>query len=121
MADKDDVRRVALALPGVAENGVDSYNMQREGRGICWPYPERVHPKKARVPCFDHFVMRVANADDKEALLLGEPEVFFTTDHYNRFGSVIVRLDAIDEDRLRELVLESWEAAPLSSRLDRDI
>lgn len=121
MVDKDDLRRIALELPGVAENGVDSYNLQRDGRGMCWPYPERVHPKKARVPRFDQFVMRIANADDKEALLLGEPDVFFTTDHYNRFGSVIVRLDAIDETRLRDLVQESWGAAPLSSRLDRDI
>ena len=29
---------------------------------------------------YDRFVVRVATADDKEALLLGEPGLFFTTD-----------------------------------------
>jgi hypothetical protein len=45
--------------------------------------------------------------------------VFFTTDHYNQYGAVIVRLDAIDETRLVELLRDAWEAAPLSSRLKR--
>jgi len=121
MVKRDDVRRLALVLDGVVENGEDSFNFQRDGRGMLWPYPERVHPKKARVPRYDQFVMRVADADDKEAYLLGEPEVFFTTDHYNGFGSVIVRLDAIDEARLLELVREAWEVAPLGSRLKRNV
>ena len=121
MVDKYDLRRLALALDGVVENGEDSFSFQRDGRGMLWPYPERVHPQKARVPRYDQFVTRVADADDKEAYLLGEPEVFFTTDHYNGFGSAIVRLDAIDEVRLQELVREAWEAAPLSSRLKRNV
>jgi len=119
MVDKHDLRRLALALDGVVEKGADSFEFQRDGRGLVWPYPERVHPKKARVARDDQFVIRVADADDKEAHLLGEPEVFFTTDHYNQYGAVIVRLDAIDETRLVELLRDAWEAAPLSSRLKR--
>ena len=119
MTGKDDVRRLAGALDGVTEHGEDTFDFRRDGRVMFWPYPERIHPKKARVPRYDQFAMRVADADDKEAYLLGEPEVFFTTDHYNGFGSVIVRLDAIDEARLEELVREAWGAAPLSSRLKR--
>jgi len=121
MVDKHDVRRLALALTGVVENGEDSFTFQRDGRVMVWPYPERIHPKKARVPRYDQFVMRVADADDKEAWLRGEPDVFFATDHYIGYGAVIVRLDAIDEVRLRELFREAWEAAPLSSRLKRSV
>ncbi len=121
MVDKHDVRRLALGLEGVAEKGEGSFEFRRNGRGLAWPYPERIHPKKARVPRYDQFVMRVADADDKEALLLGEPNVFFTTDHYTGYGAVILRLDAIDEARLRELVQEAWEAAPRSSRLERAV
>lgn len=121
MVDKHDLRRLAMALEGVVENGDDSFTFQREGRGMCWPHPERIHQKKARVSRYDQFVMRVADADDKEAHLLGDPELFFTADHYNGYGAVIVRLDAIDETRLEELVLESWAAAPLSSRLKRNV
>ena len=116
MVDKHDVRRLALAFDGVVENGEDSFEFRREGRGMVWPYPERVHPKRARVLRYDQFVMRVADADDRAAYLLGEPDVF-STDHYHGYAAVIVRLDAIDESRLAELVQEAWESAPLRSRL----
>lgn len=121
MVDKDDLRRVALMFEGVTESEKQEYAFDRDGRGMIWPYPEKVHPKKARVKRFDQYVMRVANADDKEACLQGDPDVFFTTDHYNGYASVIVRLDAIDEDRLREIVEDAWEATPLSTRLDRKV
>lgn len=121
MVSRHDVRRLAMALPGMAENGEDSFDFQRDGRGIAWPYSERVDPKKPRVKRYDQFVVRVANADDKEAYLQGEPEVFFTTDHYNGYAAVIVRLEEIDEERLEELLQDAWEAAPQSTRLSRSV
>lgn len=119
--DKTSVRRLALSLDQVEEKGVDSFDFRRNGRIFCAPYLERVDPKKARIPRYDRFVVRVATADDKEALLAGEPDLFFTTDHYIGYASVIVRLDAVDEDRLRELLQDAWEAAPLSPKLTRNI
>ncbi len=119
MVDKHDVRRVAMALDGVTEKGHDSFQFERDGRGLTWPYLERVHPGKARVPRYDQFAIRVATADDKEALLEGEPETFFTTEHYAGYGGVIVRLERIDEARLVELLQDAWVAAPFSSRLKR--
>jgi len=101
MVDKDELRRIALSFEGVAELDPGSYAFQRDGRGMIWPYPERVHPKKACVPRYDMYVMRVADADDKETLPAGDPGVFFTTDHHNGSASVIVRLDAVDAERLR--------------------
>lgn len=121
MPDKDDLCQIALALPGVTVSPKDDYAFDRDGRGMIWPYPEKVHPKKARVPNYSMYCMRVADADDKEALLAGEPDIFFTTDHYNGFASIIVRLDAVDKDRLREIVRMAWEAAPLSQRLSRKV
>ncbi len=116
MTTKDDLRRIALSIPGVVSSEKDDYSFSFNGKGVIWPYPERVHPKKARVPRYDQYLFRVADGDDKEALLMGEPEVFFTTDHYNGYNAVIVRLDAIDEDRLAELVRMAADAAPLSTR-----
>lgn len=113
MVDKDDLRRVASSLEGVAEKIPDSFSFQRDGKGMIWPYLERVHPKKARVPRYDQYLFRVADLDDKTALLEGEPEIFFTTDHYKGYHTVIVRLETIDEDRLQELVRMAWECAPL--------
>jgi len=121
MVDKDDLKRIALDLPGVAEKRAGSYEFYRDGRMMAVPYPERVHPKRPRVRRDDMFVVRVADADDKEALLSGEPDVFFTTDHYDGYATVIVRLDAIDQDRLAEIVHEAWEATPRSTKLSRRV
>lgn len=119
--DKHDVRRLALALDDVAESREDSFEFARDGRTFCHPYPERIDPKRARVPQYDRFVVRIATADDKEALLESEPDLFFTTDHYFGWGGVIVRLSEIDERRLREVLQDAWEAAPLSSKLKRAV
>ena len=45
---------------------------------------------------------------EKQALLLSEPEVFFTTSAYDWSPLVMVRLEAIDITRLRELVTDAW-------------
>ena len=110
---KDDLRRIALDLPGVTEKDEASYFFQRDDKNMIWPYPERVHPKKARVTRYDQYLFRVVDLDDKQAFLEGEPDIFFTTDHYDGNHTVIVRLDAIDEFRLKELVRLAWECAPL--------
>lgn len=121
MLTKDDLKRISLVIPGVTEKEPGSYIFLLNGRMMIWPYPERVHLKKARVTRYDQYLFRVADEDDKLAFLEGEPDVFFTTDHYNGYNAVIVRLDAIDEDRLRELVQMAADAAPLptSSRKKR--
>lgn len=110
---KEQLRDFAITLEGVTEKSANSYNFLRNDRGMIWPYPERIHPKKARVARYDQYLFRVADGDDKQAMLEGEPDIFFTTDHYNGYNTVIVRLDAIDEDRLQELVQMAWDSAPL--------
>lgn len=69
MVDKNDLRRLALQMEGVTEKGEGSYEFRRNGRMMFAPYPEKVHPKKPRVKRFDMFVMRITDADDKEAYL----------------------------------------------------
>lgn len=116
MATKEDVRRLAMAIEHVQEKGEDTYFFVYKGRNMVWPYPERVHLKKARVVRYDQFLFRVADADDKLALLEGEPEIFFTTDHYEGYLAVIARLDRIDVARLRELLCMAADAAPLATK-----
>ena len=59
----------------------------------------------------DIFVIRVADEDDKQALLGGEPDVFFTTPHYDGYPAVMVRLAEIEEARLTELLTDAHAAA----------
>ena len=47
MADADDVRRIALALPQVVEIDSDGFDFRVAGKGFVWSYPER-EPGKSR-------------------------------------------------------------------------
>ena len=44
----------------------------------------------------------------KDELLAADPDKFFTEPHCNGFPAVLVRLPAIDEDELRELITDAW-------------
>jgi hypothetical protein len=60
-----------------------------------WSYPEYV-PGQRRVIRTDIAVLYVGDEAEKQALLLSEPEVFFTTSAYDWSPLVMVRLEAID-------------------------
>jgi hypothetical protein len=56
----------------------------------------------------DALVLRVVHLGEKEALLQGQPEAFFTTPHYDGYPAVLVRLEAVDPTELAELIEEAW-------------
>ncbi len=107
MADADDVRRLALALPGVAEIESDGFDFRVVGKGFVWSYPER-RPGKPRRIRTDIAVLFVGDEAEKQALLLGEPAVFFTTPGHDGWPLVMLRLAAVDAERLAELVTDAW-------------
>jgi hypothetical protein len=107
MADADDVRRVALALPDVTEIDSDGFDFRVGGKGFVWSYPERL-PGQRRVIRTDIAVLFVGDEAEKQALLLGEPEVFFTAPGYDGWPLVMLRLAQVDIERLTELVTDAW-------------
>lgn len=110
MANQNDVRRIALALPGARESTERfAFSVENKGKdkGFAWAWNERVDPKKPRVPRADVLAVRVANEADKAALLDGDPEKFFTEPHYNGFPAVLVRLPAVTAAELRQLLAEA--------------
>ena len=102
MAEADDVRRLALGLPHVEEIDCDGFDFRVGGRGFVWSYPERT-PGRGRVLRTDIAVLYVGDEAEKQALLLGEPDLFFTTPGYDGWPLVMVRLDTVDAGRLAEL------------------
>ncbi len=81
MADQDDVRRLALALPGTSEaEDRFSFSVRNKDKqkGFVWAWNERIEPKKPRVPRSDVAALRVADRFEKEALLASDEEAFFT-------------------------------------------
>jgi hypothetical protein len=107
MADADDVRGLALALPHVEEIDSDGFDFRVGGKGFVWSYPER-RPGQRRVIRTDIAVLFVGDEAEKQALLLGEPEVFFTTPAYDGWPLVMLRLARVDAERLAELVTDAW-------------
>jgi len=107
MADADDVRRLALALPHVEEIDSDGFDFRVGGKGFVWSYPER-RPGRPRVIRTDIAVLYVGDEAEKQALLLGEPGTFFTTPGYDGWPLVMLRLAEVDGGRLAELVTDAW-------------
>jgi hypothetical protein len=70
-------------------------------------YPERV-PGARRVIRTDVAVLYVGDEAEKQALLLGEPALFFTTPAYDGWPLVMLRLEIVDVDRLTELITDAW-------------
>jgi hypothetical protein len=108
MADADDVRRLALALPRVVEIDSEGFDFRVDGKGFVWSYPER-RPGRARLIRTDVAVLFVGDEAEKQALLRGEAEVFFTTAGYDGLPFVMLRLPAVGVERLRELVTDAWQ------------
>src|SRR5262245_11198273 len=99
MATWDDVRRLALALPEAEENadrdGLPAWSVR--SKGFAWERPLRKSDLAAlgdAAPTGAILCVRVPMTE-KEALVASEPDVYFTTPHFNGFPAVLVRLDAI--------------------------
>jgi hypothetical protein len=94
----DDVVAIGLRFPGV-EVGT-SYGtpaLRVRGKGMC---RLRTDP--------DALVLRVSDLGEREALLQGQPDAFFSTPHYDGYPYVLVRLEAVDPTELAELLEEAW-------------
>jgi hypothetical protein len=98
MATVDDARAIAATLPRSYEAVVRGRLKLRVGRIV---YVAFSH---------DETLMGFAfPKEERDALVAGEPDKFLLPRPSDlRYNWVVVRLDAIDEDELRELVLDAW-------------
>jgi len=111
MATQDDVRRLALSLPGVAEDpGRFAFSLANGGRkrAFAWVCMERQTAKGPRAPRPDVLAIRVASVEASHALIGSAPDTFFTEPHYHSFPAVLAWLDMIPIEQLEELLLAGW-------------
>jgi hypothetical protein len=116
VADADDVRRIASALPHVVEIDSDGFDFRVGNKGFVWSYPERL-PGQPRVIRTDLAVLYVGDEAEKQALLLGEPDRFFTTPAYDGIPLVMLWLAKVNVRRLRELITDAWRMRATESFL----
>ncbi len=114
MATWEQVRSIALALPETEE---------RDSRGACqwrvkdklfvWERPLRtkeVEELGDDAPDGPILAARVEHVGAKEALLADDPDLYFTTSHFDGYPAILVRLDCAEFGELREVVTEAWLA-----------
>lgn len=97
MVEENDVRRLALAMPGVTER-------------LSWGQPTWfARTLMARI--WDEGVLTV-KTEERDALAGGDPDTYFWTPHHERSPQlVLVRMARIDEAELGELLQESYRLA----------
>lgn len=93
-------RRMALALDHAEE--VSSYGTP--GFKVGGVLFARLHQS------FDALVVRT-DFEQRAALMEADPETYFITDHYLNYEWVLVRLDCVHPDALRDLLRGAWRAA----------
>ncbi|MDT0547589.1 MULTISPECIES: MmcQ/YjbR family DNA-binding protein [Streptomyces] len=101
MTTSDDVREIALSLPETTEK-------------IAWSMPTfRVAGKMFATLPEDETSMAVrCPKEERNELVLAEPEKFWIADHEASFAWVRVRLVALDDrDELRDILVDSWQQA----------
>ena len=115
MATWDDVARACLALPGTSEAVSASGRRRWLVRGKTFVRERPLHRRDldelgATAPEGPVLVAYVPDEGAKAALLATEPDVWFTTSHFDGWPALMCRLDRLDRPALTELVAEAWAA-----------
>jgi hypothetical protein len=114
MATWDDIAAVALALPEVAEEPSHGWRAWKVRKKLfVWERPLRakeIEQLGGAAPDGDILGVHVPDVEAKLAMLESEPEIYFTTPHFDDHPSVLVRLERIARDDLEEAIVEAWLA-----------
>lgn len=97
VATEEDVRRLSMALPGVAER-------------LSWGKPAWF-ARTLMARMWEDGVVTV-KTDERDVLAGAEPDTFYWTPHHDRSPNlVLVRLDLVSDDVLEELLRDSYRLA----------
>ncbi len=103
----EDVVASGMRFPAVSESTAYGTPCLRVGKKFMCRW--RTNP--------DGLMIGVSDLQEKEALLEGQPDVFFTTPHYDGYAAVLVHLDRVRPETLDELVEDAWRMCALKKHL----
>ena len=111
MATWEDVASIVGELPLTEERSPREWRVGK--KLIAWERPLRKSDREALTalgiePPDDILGVRVADEGVKFALIADEPDIYFTTAHFDGYPAVLVNLAEIDELGLREVIVEAW-------------
>ena len=100
--DFDAVRKIAVALPDVEESTIHGApSLKVRGKLLTCP---AIH--QSAEP--NTLAVRIG-FDQRAELMANEPEIYYVTDHYVNYPTVLVRLQRIHHDALRDLLGMAWK------------
>jgi hypothetical protein len=115
VVELDDVAAMALELGEVTE-GVRHGNRtwSVNGKAFAWERPF----SKADIKCFGAapaptgpiVALAVEDLGEKEAVLAADTPGIFTISHFDGYPAVLVQLQLISAEAMREAVLDAWRA-----------
>lgn len=113
MATWDDVRRIALDLPGAVEDGSGTTCAWRVGsKAFAW---ERVLRRAERAALADPpdgpaLGLRTADVEAVDGLLAARPDVYFAVAGYGVHPMVLLHVERASYEDLDEALTEAWLA-----------
>jgi hypothetical protein len=112
MATWEDVERIALALPETSEAiSRENRHWRVKDKSFVWERPLRKSDLAAlgdAAPDGPILGARVEHEGAKRALIETDPDIYFTTPHFDGYPAILARLDALDAEELAELITEAW-------------
>jgi hypothetical protein len=98
MADWETVRELALSFPEAEESGDDRVAYRVRGKIFAWAARER-----------DGGGLGIRVERDEKLLILdSNPDVYFTSPHYDGWPGVQIRLEHIEREELRQRLEDAW-------------
>jgi hypothetical protein len=99
--DFDVVRAIALALPDVEESTIHGApSLKLRGKLLACPAIHRSAEPNTLAVRIDF--------DQRARLIADAPSVYYVTDHYLNYPTVLVRLSQVDRNSLRNLLGSAW-------------
>lgn len=102
----DDIRKIGLTFPGVAEHVTHGTPSLKVGSKFLL---------RERVPGI--LAMQRPSIDERDMLIEVDPDLFFITDHYRDYPYVLVRLSKLDPDHFRSLFEPIWRMHALKKHI----
>lgn len=108
MATWDQVGEIAERLPELERNGRE---WRVRGKLVAWERPLRKSDLESlgdAAPTGEILAIWLPSLDAKEALLAADPDVYFTTPHFDGYRAILVILERADMEEIEELIVEGW-------------